>query len=327
MADDDLQAEAANPETSSQRLGELAAKHPDLWETIAANPSADEGVLYWLKTRGGDQVAAAIAAREAGTGEDAPAEDVAAEDVAAEDAAAEEPAADEATAEDAPVEETATDEAAVDEVPVEETAADEVPVDADSSNDAADGDTVVAFEDDPADENAVDPEDEKSGSGTWLAVAVVVALLVGLGTVFAVTGGNDDDDVAASDTATSEPAGESDDPAAGDDNDAEPSDDPADQAAAFCAAMDDLQAASADILRQAASTTPDQITELSGPLEDVAAGYEALAADGPEEIVPDVELLSTFYRAVADDPETTPDTTGLREASQRVEAYATSTCA
>lgn len=62
MATEQTRHEAADPQTSPNRLQELTSD-PELWALIAANPSAYDSLVAWLGENGGDDVRAAIARR------------------------------------------------------------------------------------------------------------------------------------------------------------------------------------------------------------------------------------------------------------------------
>ncbi|HEY5223115.1 MAG TPA: hypothetical protein VIJ18_08760 [Microbacteriaceae bacterium] len=72
-----LDAEAANPATSPERLAELAYHHPSMRAVVAANPSAYPGLIEWIRTYGqtpsgtvaaGSAIAAVTVANSAASG-------------------------------------------------------------------------------------------------------------------------------------------------------------------------------------------------------------------------------------------------------------------
>lgn len=68
-AQEELAAQAANPETPLARLHELAQHHPELRPVIAENPSTYPALLTWLGSLGDGAVDSALARRaQAGTG-------------------------------------------------------------------------------------------------------------------------------------------------------------------------------------------------------------------------------------------------------------------
>lgn len=64
--------EIRNPQTSAERLGQIAASRPDLAAAIAAHPNAYEGLLDWIAAHGDDEAKAAVAARRAPAAPTAP---------------------------------------------------------------------------------------------------------------------------------------------------------------------------------------------------------------------------------------------------------------
>ena len=57
-------AQAADPGTSAQDMAQIAAERPDLWPSLAANPSLYPDLRQWLRQVGGPDVQAALTASE-----------------------------------------------------------------------------------------------------------------------------------------------------------------------------------------------------------------------------------------------------------------------
>ena len=57
-------AQAADPGTSAQDMARIAAERPDLWPSLAANPSLYPDLRQWLRQVGGEEVQKALTALE-----------------------------------------------------------------------------------------------------------------------------------------------------------------------------------------------------------------------------------------------------------------------
>ena len=57
-------AQAADPGTSAQDMARIAAERPDLWPSLAANPSLYPDLRQWLRQVGGEEVQEALTALE-----------------------------------------------------------------------------------------------------------------------------------------------------------------------------------------------------------------------------------------------------------------------
>ena len=57
-------AQAADPGTSAQDMARIAAERPDLWPSLAANPSLYPDLRQWLRQVGGEEVQEALTAME-----------------------------------------------------------------------------------------------------------------------------------------------------------------------------------------------------------------------------------------------------------------------
>ena len=57
-------AQAADPGTSAQDMAQIAAERPDLWPSLAANPSLYPDLRQWLRQVGGPDVQVALTASE-----------------------------------------------------------------------------------------------------------------------------------------------------------------------------------------------------------------------------------------------------------------------
>ena len=95
--------QAADPGTSMQDMARIAAERPDLWASLAANPSLYPDLREWLGQVDDPAVKEALSASAQRAAERVPAGDEPAEAPAAEEAPADDaPAAEEAPADDAP---------------------------------------------------------------------------------------------------------------------------------------------------------------------------------------------------------------------------------
>ncbi|MEH3066986.1 MAG: hypothetical protein PGN15_02680 [Aeromicrobium erythreum] len=276
MTNDDLQREAADPQTSAARLHEIAQADRETWPLIAAHPQAYDGLLEWLGEHGDDTVREAIAARAAAVpppppppGPPAPPEPPVEEPTLVAEPVAPAPAA--ATAPVAAAQPTTPTPAPT-------------ALESDGAGSGVSGDGTTT--------------DGANGGGTSVArvllVLGVIAALVA-GGYFGIRALTGDDD--SSSSVASSAAGKSDDKGSdkGDDEASGSGD-----SAEFCSVMKDLRDSSLSSLDNLNSEggTPD-LDALRKQLDETAAKYEALRKAAPAEIADDVKVLADLMSSSA----------------------------
>ena len=188
--------QAADPGTSMQDMARIAAERPDLWASLAANPSLYPDLREWLGQVDDPAVKEALSASA----------QRAAERVPAGDEPAEAPAAEEAPADDAPVaevedvkadgaeadsaQETPTAEAVSAENASEPVAAEEAPVDdapaAEVEDVEADGAEADSAQETPTAAMGTPPPPPARAGGKrrrkkWVPIAAVLAVVLAVG--------------------------------------------------------------------------------------------------------------------------------------------------
>ncbi len=277
MTNDDLQREAADPQTSAARLHEIAQADRETWPLIAAHPQAYDGLLEWLGEHGDDTVREAIAARAAAVPPPPPPPGPPAppEPPVEEPTLVAEPVA---PAEIAPAAATAPVAAAQPTTPTPVPAA----LESDGAGSGVSGDGTTT--------------DGANGGGTSVArvllVLGVIAALVAGGYfgIRALTGDDDSSSPVAGTSASKESDDKGGDEASGSGD--------SDQ---FCSVMKDLRdssVSSLENLNNGTSGTPD-LDALRKQLDETAAKYEALRKAAPAEIADDVKVLADLMSSSA----------------------------
>lgn len=284
MTNDDLQREAADPQTPAARLREIAQADREVWPLIAAHPHAYDGLLEWLGEYGDDTVREAIAARAAAVPPPPPPPGP---------PAPPEPPVEEPTLVSEPV---APTEVAPAPAP---TPAAATPTPVAAAQPTTPTPAPTALESDGAGSGV--SSDGTSTEGASAGGASVVRVLLVLGVIAALVAGGyfgiraltGDDD--------------SDSPVAGASSSQKSDDEGGDEASgsgdsdAFCSVMKDLRDSSVNSLENlnnSTSGTPD-LDALRKQLDETAAKYEALRKAAPAEIADDVKVLADLMSSSA----------------------------
>ena len=188
--------QAADPGTSMQDMARIAAERPDLWASLAANPSLYPDLREWLGQGDDPAVKEALSASAQRAAERVPAGDEPAEAPAAEEAPADDApvaevedvktdGAEADSAQEAPTAEAVTAENASEPVAAEEAPADDAPA-AEVEDVKADGAEADSAQETPTAAMGTPPPPPARAGGKrrrkkWVPIAAVLAVVLAVG--------------------------------------------------------------------------------------------------------------------------------------------------